>query len=58
MGEKQVILKLRKEGETIRAIAQGLGISSRTLWNILKKKEFSRILTTSHKCSGTKINFN
>lgn len=39
MGEKQTILKLRKEGELFQAIAQAMGIASATIQNILKKKD-------------------
>ena len=39
LGEKQAILKLRKEGKLIRAIAQALGIACTTTWNALKKKK-------------------
>ena len=44
-GEKQAILKLRKEGKSIRAIAQALGIACTTTWNVLKKKETPGILS-------------
>ena len=45
MGEKQTILKLRKEGKSIRAIGQTLGIASTTIWNVLKKKETTGVQT-------------
>ena len=45
MGEKQAILKLRKEGKSIRAIGQTLGIACTTNWNILKKKETTGVLS-------------
>ncbi|MCI4387222.1 hypothetical protein PGIGA_G00071680 [Pangasianodon gigas] len=48
MGEKQAILKLRKEEKSIRAIAQELGIANTTIWNVLKKKETTCVLTTGH----------
>lgn len=38
IGEKQAILKLRKEGKSIRAIGQTLGIANTTIWNVQKKK--------------------
>ena len=37
--ENQAILKLGKEGKSIRAIAQALEIACTTTWNVLKKKE-------------------
>lgn len=38
MGEKQAIVKLTKEEHLFRAVGQTLGITSTTIWNILKKK--------------------
>lgn len=38
IGEKQAILKLRKEGKSTRAIGQTLGIANTTIWNVQKKK--------------------
>ncbi len=43
MGEKQAIVKLRKEGKSIRAIAHTLAIS--TIWNVLEKKEATGVLS-------------
>ena len=48
MVEKQTILKLRKEGKSIRAIGQTLSIASTTIWNVLKKKETTGVL--SNRC--------
>lgn len=45
MGEKQAIVKLRKEGKSTRAIGQTLGIASTTIWNVLKKKETTGVLS-------------
>lgn len=44
-GEKKDILKLQKEATSIRFIAQGLGITNTTRWNVLKQKETTRVLT-------------
>ena len=49
LGEKKAILKLRKEGKLIRAIAQALGIACTTTWNVLKKKETAGILSNRHQ---------
>eukprot|EP00064_Thunnus_orientalis_P000139 superscaffoldBa00000006_g139 len=49
MGEKQAILKLRKEGKSIRAIGQTLGIASTTIWIVLKKKETTGVLNNRHR---------
>lgn len=38
MGEKQVISKLRKEGKSVRAIGQTLGIASNTIRNVLREE--------------------
>ena len=38
MGGKQAIVKLRKEGKSIRGIAQTLGIANTTIWSGPKKK--------------------
>lgn len=45
MGEKQAIVKLRKEGKSTRAIGQTLGIASTTIWKVLKKKETTGVLS-------------
>ena len=45
MGEKQAIVKLREDGKSIRAIAQTLAIASTTIWNVLKKKETTGVLS-------------
>ena len=45
MGEKQAIVNLRENGKSIRAIAQTLAIASTTIWNVLRKKETSGILS-------------
>lgn len=42
MGEKQAILQLKKEGNTIRAIEhcrQALSITNTTIWNVIKRKK-------------------
>ncbi|XP_049319818.1 homeobox-containing protein 1a isoform X2 [Astyanax mexicanus] len=48
MGEKQAIVKLREDGKSIRAIAQTLAIANTTVWNILKKKVVTGVL--SNRC--------
>ena len=48
MGEKQAISKLREDGKSIRAIAQPLAIARTTIWNVLKKKETTGVL--SNRC--------
>jgi len=48
MGEKQAIVKLRKGGKLIRVIGQTLGIASTTIWNVLKKKETTGVLSNRH----------
>ncbi len=45
MGEKQAIVKLREDGKSIRAIAQTLAIASTTIWNVLRKKEATGVLS-------------
>lgn len=51
MGEKQVMLKLREDGKSIRAIAQTLATASTTIWNALKKKESTGVLSNRrHSC--------
>uniref|UniRef100_A0A673FSC5 Transposase IS30-like HTH domain-containing protein n=1 Tax=Sinocyclocheilus rhinocerous TaxID=307959 RepID=A0A673FSC5_9TELE len=45
MGEKQAIVKLREDGESIRAIAQTLAQASTTIWNVLRKKETTGVLS-------------
>lgn len=49
IGEKQAILRLRKEGKLIRAIGQTLGIANKTVFNILKKKETIGVLSNRHR---------
>ncbi|MCJ8740406.1 hypothetical protein PDJAM_G00058690 [Pangasius djambal] len=49
MEEKQDIVKLKKEGKSIRAIAQTLGIANTTIWNVLKKQATTGVLTTRHR---------
>lgn len=49
MKEKQDIVKLKKEGKSIRAISQELGIANTTVWNVLKKHETTGLLTTRHR---------
>lgn len=44
MGEKQAILKLRKEGKSITAIGQTMGRASTTVWNVLKNKDTTGVL--------------
>ena len=48
VGEKQAILKLKDDGKSIRAITQTLAIVSTTIWNILKRKETTGVL--SNRC--------
>lgn len=47
--KKQAILKLRKEGKSIRAIVQTSGIADTTIWNVLEKKETSGVLSNRHR---------
>ena len=47
-GEKEAILNLRKEGKSIRAIGQALAIATTTIWNVLKKKETTGVLSNRH----------
>ena len=49
LGEKQAVLKLRKEGKSTRAIVQALGIACTTTWNVMKKKETTGVLSNRHK---------
>lgn len=49
MEEKLDILKLRKEGKSIRVVSQNLGIANTTVWNILKKQETTGVLTNAHR---------
>lgn len=55
MREKQTILKLREEGKSIRAIAQTLGIASTTIWNIMKKKETTGVLSNRHRTGRPRV---
>lgn len=47
MGEKQAILKLWKGGKIIKAIELELGIADTTIWNVLKKKHTTCVLTSN-----------
>uniref|UniRef100_A0A3B1IQX0 Transposase Tc1-like domain-containing protein n=1 Tax=Astyanax mexicanus TaxID=7994 RepID=A0A3B1IQX0_ASTMX len=49
MREKQAILKHRKEGKSIRAIGKTLGIATTTIWNVLKKKETTGVLSNRRR---------
>lgn len=51
VGEKQAILKLRKEGTSVKAVAQALGKDNTTIWNVLEKnkKETTGVLKTRHQ---------
>lgn len=55
MGEKQTILKLREEGKSIRAIAKTLGIATTTIWNVLKKKETTGVLSNKHRTGRPRV---
>lgn len=46
IGKEQVILKMRKEGNSIRAISLALDIAKATIWNVLQNKETTGVLTT------------
>lgn len=48
MGEKQAILKMRKEWKLIRVIGQILGIPRKIIWNVLKKGEIIGVLSNKH----------
>lgn len=60
MGGKQVILRLRKEGKSFRAIGQTMGIASTTICNVLKKKETIGVLSnrgqTGRPSNTTEVN--
>ena len=45
IGEKLAILMLIEDWKSIRAIAQTLAIASTTIWNVLKKKETTGVLS-------------
>lgn len=49
IGEKQAILKLRKEGKSTRAIGQTLGIANTTIWNVQKKKKTTGGLSNRYR---------
>lgn len=49
IGEKEAIVKLREDGKSIRAIAKELSIASTTIWNVLKKKETTGVLSNRHR---------
>ncbi len=38
---KQAIISLKKQNKPIREIAKTLGVAKTTVWNILKKKEYT-----------------
>ena len=42
-------MKLREDGKSIRAIAQILAIASTTIWNVLKKKETTGVLSNRRR---------
>ena len=45
MNHKKQKAITKKEGQPIRAIAQALGAANTTIWNVLKKKETTGLLT-------------
>ncbi|MDF4264986.1 helix-turn-helix domain-containing protein, partial [Vibrio parahaemolyticus] len=49
MGEKEAIVNVREDGQSIRAIAQTLAIASTTIWNVLKKKETTGVLSNRRR---------
>lgn len=55
MAEKQTILKLNEEGKSIRAIAQTLGIATTTIWNVLKKKKTTGVLSNKHRTGRPRV---
>lgn len=48
MGEMEAVLKQRKDGTSVRGIAQALVIANITIWNFLKKKVTTGVLITRH----------
>ena len=54
MGEKQPILKLRKDGKLIRGIAETLFRANTTIWNVLKKRETTDVLSNRHQTGQPK----
>ncbi len=47
MGEKRAIVKLREEDKIKQTIAQTLAIASTTIWNLLRKKETTGVLSNT-----------
>lgn len=50
--EKQPIMKLREEDKSITAVAQTLAMASRTVWNVVKKKVITGVL--SNRCQSNR----
>ena len=48
-------MKLREDGKSFRAIAQTLTIDSTTIWNVLKKKETTGVLSNRRRTSRPRI---
>lgn len=48
MGERQAVLKLRKEGKGIGGISQTMSIANTTIYNVPKKKETMNVRRTRH----------
>lgn len=55
MGAKQTILTPKEEVKLIRAIAQTLGIVSTTNWNVLKQKDTTGVLSSSHQTGRLRV---
>ncbi len=47
MGEKRAIVKLREDEIFNQTIAQTLAIASTTIWNFLRKKETTGVLSST-----------
>ncbi len=47
LGEKQAIVKLREDEKSNQTIAQTLAIASTTIWNLLRKKETTGVLSNT-----------
>lgn len=49
MGENQAFLNLRKEERSIQGTAQTLATDNTTIWNVLKKKKTTGVLSIAPK---------
>ena len=48
--EKEAIWKLKSKNNSIRAIAEKLGIPKSTIWNVIKKKELTGSFSSQPRC--------